>query len=102
MNLTGKRIVLTTFGSFGDIHPYMALALELKARGYSALIATSEIYREKIEGAGIEFHPVRPDIQGPDDPGTEELLRKIMEPQTGGEFLLKRSSCPTCATLMMI
>jgi UDP:flavonoid glycosyltransferase YjiC (YdhE family) len=65
----------------------MALALELKARGHSPVIATSEIYREKIEGAGIEFHSVRPDIQGPDDPGTEELLRKIMDPQGGAEFL---------------
>jgi UDP:flavonoid glycosyltransferase YjiC (YdhE family) len=87
MTPTAKRILLTTFGSFGDIHPYMALALELKSRGHSPVIATSEIYREKIDGAGIEFHSVRPDIQGPDDPGTEELLRKIMDPQGGAEFL---------------
>lgn len=91
---TGKRIVLTTFGSFGDIHPYMAVALELRARGHVPVIATSEIYREKIEGAGVLFHPVRPDVQGPEDPGTEELLRKIMEPQTGGEFLFKEVLLP--------
>jgi rhamnosyltransferase subunit B len=90
----GKRIVLTTFGSFGDIHPYMALALELKSRGHMALIATSEIYREKIETAGIEFHAVRPDISGPDDPETEQLLRKIMDPQHGAEFLFKELIVP--------
>jgi MGT family glycosyltransferase len=94
MSQTGKRIVLTTFGSFGDIHPYMALALELRARGHQAMIATSELYREKIEGAGIEFHAVRPDVNGPDDPETEELLRKIMEPQTGAEFLFKELIVP--------
>ncbi|MBC7908952.1 MAG: glycosyltransferase [Pyrinomonadaceae bacterium] len=94
MNRTGKRIVLTTFGSFGDVHPYMALALELNARGHTAVIATSEIYREKIEGAGIEFHSVRPDIQGPEDPATEELLRKIMNPQSGAEFLFKEMIAP--------
>lgn len=94
MTLTGKRIVLTTFGSFGDIHPYMALALELNARGHNALIATSEKYREKIESAGIEFHAIRPDISGPEDPETEELLRKIMDPQTGGEFLFKELILP--------
>ena len=27
------RIILNTFGSFGDIHPYMAIALELQRRG---------------------------------------------------------------------
>ncbi len=94
MSSKAKRIVLTTFGSFGDLHPYMALALELKSRGHEALIATSEIYREKIESAGIEFHAVRPDISGPDDPETEEILRKIMEPQTGGEFLFKEIILP--------
>ena len=94
MALKEKRIVLTTFGSFGDVHPYMALALELKARGHAALIATSEAYREKIEGAGIEFYAVRPDIQGPDDPQMEELLRKIMDPQKGGEFLFKELIMP--------
>ena len=35
----GKRIILSTFGSFGDIHPYMAIALELQERGYQPLIA---------------------------------------------------------------
>lgn len=87
--------MLTTFGSFGDVHPYMALALELKARGHVPVIATSEIYREKIEGAGIEFHSVRPDVSAPEDPETEELLRKIMDPQTGGEFLLKEFIAPS-------
>lgn len=89
-----KRIVLTTFGSFGDIHPYMALALELTSRGHNALIATTEVYREKIEGAGIEFYAIRPDITGPEDPETEELIRKIMAPQTGAEFLIKELILP--------
>jgi hypothetical protein len=28
-----RRIVLTTFGSLGDLHPYIAVALGLKSRG---------------------------------------------------------------------
>lgn len=59
--MTNKRIVLTAYGSFGDIHPYMAIALELQARGHRAVIATSELYRYKIEAEGIEFYPVRYD-----------------------------------------
>jgi rhamnosyltransferase subunit B len=72
---TGKRIVLSTFGSFGDIHPYIAIALELKARGHSPLIATSEVYREKMEALGIELHPVRPDVPSYDEP--DELSRLV-------------------------
>jgi rhamnosyltransferase subunit B len=41
--------VLSTFGSLGDVNPYVAIALELKARGHHPLIATTPIYREKIE-----------------------------------------------------
>ncbi len=70
---TGKRIVLSTFGSFGDIHPYVAIALELKARGHSPVIATSEVYREKMDAAAIEFFPVRPNMPSYDQP--DELSR---------------------------
>lgn len=82
------RIVLNTLGSFGDIHPYMAIAMELRRRRHVPVIATMEIYREKIEGAGLEFAPVRPNIPQPreQDP---ELIKKIMEPKTGPRFLME-------------
>jgi len=41
------KIVLATFGSLGDMHPKIALALELKARGHEATIAAMEFYRPK-------------------------------------------------------
>ncbi len=68
---TGKRIVLSTFGSFGDVHPYIAIALELKARGHSVVIATSEVYREKMDALGLELHRVRPDVPSYDDRGVD-------------------------------
>ncbi|MEP6707702.1 MAG: nucleotide disphospho-sugar-binding domain-containing protein [Pyrinomonadaceae bacterium] len=88
--MTGKRIVISTFGSFGDIHPYIAIALELKARGHSPLIATSEVYREKMDVAGLNFHPVRPDVPSFDQ--TEELVRLVtalMEPRGGTEKVME-------------
>src|SRR2546422_6794365 len=85
-----KRIVLSTFGSFGDIHPYIAIALELKARGHSPLIATSEVYREKMDALDLEFDPVRPDVPSYDQP--EELARlatALMEPRGGTEKVME-------------
>src|SRR5688572_2815376 len=80
----GKRIVISTFGSFGDVHPYVAIALELKARGHRPLIATSEVYREKMETAGIDFHPVRPDVPSYDHtPELQKLVEKLMDQKTG-------------------
>ena len=80
------RVILNTFGSFGDIHPYMAIAMELRRRGHQPVIATMEIYREKIEGVGLEFAAVRPNIPQPKEQDPE-LIRKIMEPKTGPRFL---------------
>ena len=57
----GKRIVLTTFGSLGDLHPYVAIALGLKARGHEPVVATGECYRRKVEALGLGFRAVRPD-----------------------------------------
>ncbi|HKO97876.1 MAG TPA: nucleotide disphospho-sugar-binding domain-containing protein [Pyrinomonadaceae bacterium] len=87
---SGKRIILSTFGSFGDIHPYVAIALALKARGHSPVIATSEVYREKMESAAIEFFPVRPDMPSYDEP--DEITRiaeELIDPKTGSEKVLE-------------
>jgi UDP:flavonoid glycosyltransferase YjiC (YdhE family) len=87
------RVVINTFGSFGDIHPYMAIAMELQRRGHVPVIATMEIYREKIEVAGLEFVPVRPNIPQPKEQDPE-LIRKIMEPRTGPRFLMEEVVYP--------
>jgi hypothetical protein len=76
-----RRIVLTTFGSLGDLHPYIAVALGLKARGHEAVIATSDYYRQKIEALGIGFRAVRPDH--PDLDADADLMRRIMDRRTG-------------------
>lgn len=89
----GKRIILSTLGSFGDIHPYMAIATEFQRRGHHPVIATSELYREKMQAAGFEFTPVRPHIAPPQDQDPE-LMEKIMDPRTGSGFLLNKLLFP--------
>jgi len=54
------RIVLSTMGSLGDLHPFIAIALRLKERGYDPVIATSPHFLENVVAAGIGFHPVGP------------------------------------------
>ncbi len=84
------RIVLTTFGTLGDVHPLIALSLELTRRGHTTVIAVPEMFRPKIEPLGIAFRPIRPNLD-PEDralvamlmdirKGTEDTLRKILFP----------------------
>src|SRR6184192_46072 len=88
--MPGKRIVLSTFGSFGDVHPYVAIALELKARGHTPVVATSEPYREKMEAQGIEFWPIRPETPSYDQPEVlGKLVEDLMDPRQGSERVMQ-------------
>jgi rhamnosyltransferase subunit B len=58
---TRQRIVLTVFGSLGDLHPYIAIGRGLQARGYEVVIATSECYQRKIAALGMGYRAIRPD-----------------------------------------
>jgi UDP:flavonoid glycosyltransferase YjiC (YdhE family) len=84
------RIVLTTFGTLGDVHPLIAVALEMRRRGHVPMLAVPEIFRAKIEPLGLEFARVGPTLN-PEDPqqvadlmdihkGTERTLREVLFP----------------------
>jgi len=86
------RIVLATFGSLGDLHPYIAIALSLKARGHETTIATSSFYRQKIESLGIGFRPIRPELPTPES--NRELIRRVMDHRTGLECIIREIIMP--------
>jgi len=67
----------------------MALALELKARGHYPVIATSSIYREKVEAEALEFFPVRPDLPDPASPEAAEMIRKVSDTVFGPIYLFR-------------
>ncbi|HEV2117388.1 MAG TPA: glycosyltransferase [Terriglobales bacterium] len=84
------RILIHAFGSYGDIHPYMGLALELARRGHAPVIATSPIYRQKIESEGIAFRAIRPDLPRID----RELMRQVFDRRKGTEFIFRHILMP--------
>lgn len=106
------RIAFTPWGSLGDLHPYLAVALEMKRRGHSVLVATSEVYRNKVEGEGLEFSPVRPDIRPLlDHPerfaalmdrfrGPEHIFRGIIMPSLRDMFTDLRTAILGCDLLV--
>lgn len=71
------RIVLSTFGSVGDLHPFVAIGKGLQARGHDAIVAGPPTHGPRVERHGLAFHPVRPDTAFIDD---GEQLRRFMHP----------------------
>ena len=52
-----QKILLATHGSWGDLHPFIALGRALKARGCDVVLASHPDYREKVESTGLVFLP---------------------------------------------
>jgi len=84
------RIVLTTFGSFGDLYPYLAIGQELRRRRHAAVIAAPRVYRAAVEAAGLEFVAVRPDVDFED----AETLHRAMDPRRGTEYVVRELVIP--------
>ena len=79
------NIVLSTFGSLGDLHPMVALGLELKNRGHHVRFATMDFYREKIEMLGFDFVSMAPHVSPEDIAGLPEM----MDAKKGTEMVLR-------------
>ncbi len=75
------RIVLSNIGTYGDTNPLIAIALELKRRGHTPVMALPAVYEPKIKPLGLEFHAVRPDI----DPTNTILVEMIYDVKHGTE-----------------
>ena len=84
-----RRIVFVTWGSFGDLHPYLALARELQRRGYRTAVATLPSFRPFVETAGVPFHPVRPDVDASDPAAFRDIVRRLLDPRDGPRFLFE-------------
>ena len=94
-----NRVVMATIGSLGDLHPYIALALEMRKRYIEPVIATSEIYRQRIESLNIEFYPIRPAMPEPETPEYFKMIDSVVDPNRGAEYLFKRILAPIVFTL---
>ncbi|MCM2303441.1 MAG: glycosyltransferase [Elusimicrobia bacterium] len=84
------RIVLATFGSYGDLNPFLALGLELKRRGHDPVVATAESYRSDVESRGLGFAPTRPDL----DRGDLALLERALDRVKGPEVIVREIVMP--------
>lgn len=79
------RIVITSWGSYGDIYPYLGLGRALAAAGAEVVLAVPEYYRGTVEAAGIGHRSVGPGI----DPADRALVSRVMDPARGPEALVR-------------
>ncbi len=85
-----SRVVLTTFGSFGDVLPYLSVGRGLVARGHEVVLAAPEVYRDAAASSGLAFAPIRPDIDFDD----ATMFQRVMDPKRGAEVVVREVLLP--------
>jgi len=56
------KICILTFGTRGDVQPYIALGVGLKAAGHTVTLATLEEFNPQVFQYGLEFDRLRGDF----------------------------------------
>jgi rhamnosyltransferase subunit B len=82
-----KNILIYSFGSLGDVYPYIAIAKELQRRGHNVVFATSDMYENLVESHGLTYFKIRPDFSHLLN--DTEFAKKAMDLKKGGEFIVR-------------
>jgi sterol 3beta-glucosyltransferase len=61
--LTIMHFGILTYGSRGDVQPYIALALGLMERGNRVTLVANENFKTFVENYGVNFYPIHVDIE---------------------------------------
>jgi rhamnosyltransferase subunit B len=70
------RIVITTFGSSGDINPFIALGIGLRARGHDVVFAVEASACASVAAAGFPIYRLSGDALGVINAGVRSVLDK--------------------------
>ncbi|HEU0027539.1 MAG TPA: glycosyltransferase [Ktedonobacterales bacterium] len=68
------RIVVSSVGSLGDLHPFIALARGLRARGHEVTFAVERGFVERLRAEGFETAPLASDISALPAPLARQLV----------------------------
>lgn len=84
------NVIVTVYGSAGDVHPMLGLALALRERGHRVTLATSGYFRDLVERTGIGFAELG---------SREDFLQKVHHPDLwrpirGHKFVIRKAVVP--------
>ena len=101
------RVLLSAVGSRGDVQPLLALALELRARGHESRLCAPPDFRDLIEGWGLSFVPVGPEVRhaGSGPPAaagrpSPEAIRQLMTNTIADQFATLGEAARGCDVIV--
>jgi vancomycin aglycone glucosyltransferase len=100
------RVLLSTIGSRGEVQPVVALAEQLRAVGQEVRICAPPDFGDWIEGIGIPFTPVGPELRwtGKAAPtvaaATPEQRRQMIEGAVATQFATIPTAAEGCEVIV--
>lgn len=52
------KVLISTFGTHGDVQPFLALGHGLRSAGYAVALCTSASYQSAVEAYGLTYAPM--------------------------------------------
>lgn len=84
------RILITCFGSYGDLFPYIALGKELQNRNHEVVLGTTVMFQNIVEAEGLPFLHIRCGLDRHTSwDAVRELMQKVFDPLKGGEYFIR-------------
>ena len=70
------NIGIFTYGTRGDVQPYIALALGLMNKGHEVILAAPENFETLVKNYGVSFHPLYGNVEeGMNTPAGQAVLK---------------------------
>lgn len=88
------RIILSTFGSSGDLNPFLALGLALRARGHDIRFAVQDNFRSTAEALGFPVDLLSGNVVASLAPTARQMLGKS-NPVASLSVLVQEGILPT-------
>lgn len=88
------RIVVTTFGSTGDLNPFVALGLALRSNGHDVLFAVEDNFQQQVSLLGFPVRVLTGDQAKAIGPYSHQIFNSD-QPLTSLKLLLDRYILPT-------
>ncbi len=88
-----RQILITSWGSYGDLYPYIGLGQALSRRGHRVVLAVPAFYRDIVERAGLEICPAGPGV----DVNDRATIARIMDPVQGPSTVVRELIMPALA-----
>ncbi len=92
LSIQQMHALLVSFGTDGDVYPFVGLGIRLRARGHRVTLAANEQYRAAASGCGFEFRTLVSEADTEALMGNPDVWHPVKSALVGARWARQRAS----------